>query len=112
VIAEMDPTVREKYEFVPQAILKRSPAFFANRGIKFREGLDDLNIFQVAELSLENLPFALMRHEGTPLDETQVYLPNVIPIERLPEIINRILAEFDLSAAALAWRREGADTPF
>src|SRR5271167_1235644 len=108
----MDPIVREKYEFVPQAILKRSPAFFANQGIKFRSGVDDLNVFQVAELSLDDVPFALMRHEGTPLDETQVYLPDVIPIGRLPEIINRILAALDLSAAALAWRRERTDTPF
>jgi hypothetical protein len=112
MIAEMDPAIREKYEFVPQATLKRAPAFFAGQGIKFRNGLDDLNVFQVAELSLDNLPFALMRHEGTPLDETQVYLPNVIPIERLPEIIARILAELDLSEAALSWHRERADTPF
>lgn len=112
MIAEMDPTSREKYEFVPQAILKRSPAFFAHRGIKFRDGLDDLNTFQVAELSLGDLPFALMRHEGTPLNETTVYLPNVIPIERIPEIIDSILAELDLSAAAVEWRRERAGTPF
>jgi hypothetical protein len=112
VIAEMDPAVREKYEFVPQAILRRSPAFFADRGIKFRKDLDDLNIFQVAELSLGDLPFALMRHEGTPLDETEVYLPSIIPIERIPEIIDSILAELGLSAAAVGWRRERADTPF
>jgi hypothetical protein len=112
VIAEMDPTAREQHEFVPQAILKRSPAFFAGRGIKFRNGLDDLNVFQVAELSVDSLPFALMRHEGTPQDETQVYLPTDIPIDRLPDIIARILAELDLSAAALAWCRERADTPF
>jgi hypothetical protein len=108
----MDPTAREKYEFVPQAIVKRSPRFFVDRGIRFREDMDDLNTFQIAELSLGDLPFALMRHEGTPADETEIYLPNVIPVERLPEIISSILAVLGLSPAAVTWRRERADTPY
>ena len=64
MIATMDPRVRERYEFIPQAILRRPPAFFAAQGISFRNDTDDLNDYQVAELALDGeLPFALMRHE-------------------------------------------------
>jgi hypothetical protein len=112
MIGEMDPETREKYEFVPQAIIQRAPAFFSERGIKFETGLDDLNVYQIAELTMDDLPFALMRYDGTPSDETAIYLPDIIAIEQLPEIINKILTELDLPMAALGWRRERADTPF
>jgi hypothetical protein len=111
MIGAMDPTVLETMEFVAQAILKRPPAYFAARGIAFREGLDDLNEYQIAELAVDNVPFALMRHEGTPPDETAVYLPDSIPVGDLPNVIGRILAEFDLPQAAVSWRRQSADTP-
>jgi hypothetical protein len=112
MIAEMDPETREKYEFVPQAIIKRPPAFFSEQGIRFETGLDDLNVYQVAELTIDDLPFALMRHEGTPSDETTIYLPDIIAIEQLQDIINEILTALDLPIDALGWRRERADTPF
>jgi hypothetical protein len=112
MIGEMDPETREKYEFVPQAIIKRPPAFFSERGIKFETGLDGVNVYQVAELTMDDLPFALMRHDGTPSDETTIDLPDIIAIEQLPEIINKILTELDLPMAPPGWFRERADTPF
>jgi hypothetical protein len=80
MIATMDPRTKDRYEFVPQAILNRSPAFFGTKGLCFRTEIDDLNEYQIAELAIDdNLPFALMHHKGTPADETEVYLPDVIP---------------------------------
>lgn len=73
MIGEMNPKVRERFEFVPQAIVKQPPAFFMRRGVAFRTGVDDLNEFKVAELTIDGTPFALIRHEGTPPDETEVY---------------------------------------
>ena len=93
-------------EFVPQAILSRSPAFFTGFGIVFRSGVDDLNKFEVAELRLEGVPIALMRHEGTPPDETEVYLPETIPLARVGPIIRLIMREYDLPPSALRWQRE------
>jgi hypothetical protein len=55
MIAEMDPETRRKFEFVAQAIIKRLPAFFSAQGIKFQIGLDDLNAYQVAELTSDDL---------------------------------------------------------
>ena len=112
MIDKMDPALREKFEFVSQAILKRSPAFFAERGVLFRSGLDDLNEYQVAELVIDNVPFALMRHTGTPPDETEIYLPDSVPPERVPDVIERIVRELDLSSAAIGWQRQRATTPF
>jgi hypothetical protein len=113
VIAPMDRRTRERYEFVPQAILEKSPAFFTARGISFRKDTDDLNDYQVAELALGGeLPFALMRHEGTPVDETEVYLPDVIPLDDIPSVLRRILKELDLSVSVVRWWRRSADTPF
>lgn len=113
MIARMDPQTRERYEFVPQAILKRPPSFFWEKGISFRTDTDDLNDYQVAELSLNgDIPFALMRHEGTPSDETEVYLPDSIPLQEIPHVIGRILRELDLAFTAVKWQRQRADTPF
>jgi hypothetical protein len=113
MIVGMHPQAKQRYEFVPQAILKRPPAFFGARGISFRTDTDDLNNYQVAELSIDGeLPFALMRHEGTPVDETEVYLPDEIPLEDIPRVIARILKELDLVATAVKWQRERADTPY
>jgi hypothetical protein len=112
MIAAMDPKVRDTCEFVPQAIIARPPAYFAARGISFRTGLDDLNTFHVAELALDDVPFALMRHEGTPIDETEVHLPDTIPPGRVPSIIDRILKELDLTTAAVQWQRDRVDTPY
>ena len=98
---------------MPQAILKRSPAFFGARGISFRSDTDDLNDYQVAELSLDGaLPFALMRHEGTPVDETEVYLPDFIPSNDVPVVLRRILIALGLSGGEVEWRRRAAETPF
>ncbi len=112
MISKMDPRLRQKYEFVPQAILKQPPAFFIGRGISFRTDLDDLNGYQVAELTLDDVPFALMRHEGTPPDETEVCLPDIIPLERVSEVISLILKELDLSPSMTTWQRQRTDTPF
>jgi hypothetical protein len=97
---------------VPQAILKRPPAFFAAKGIEFRTELDDLNEYQVAELALDDLPFALMRHAGTPPDETEVYLPDNVPLSHLSEAIGRILKELDLPSAVIGWQRQTTDKPY
>lgn len=112
MIAKMDPKARGKHEFVAQAILKQPPAFFVAKGIAFRTELDDLNEYQVAELALDGLPFALMRHEGTPLDETEVYLPDSIPLSDVSDVIGHILKELDLPSAAISWQRHRADTPY
>ena len=113
MIATMDPRTKERHEFVPQAILKKSLAFFTERGICFRTDIDDLSEFQVAELSLDgDLPFALMRHEGAPADETEIYLPDTIPLADIPLVIGRILKELDLSTASVKWQRQRADRPF
>lgn len=114
MIGKMSPELKQKYEFVPQAIVKHSPAFFAARGIAFTSDVDDINTFQVAELELsqDHLPFALMRHEGTPPDETEVYLPAMIPLAEISAVIGRILSEFDLPPAAIAWQRQSIDTPY
>jgi hypothetical protein len=112
MITPMSPGIREQYEFVPQAILKKSPAFFIARGIAFQKQLDDLNFYQVAELSLDAIPFALMRHEGAPVDETEVYLPDTVPLRSVPAVIGQILKELDLPSSIVAWQRETADSPF
>jgi len=100
------------HEFVPQAILNLPPAFFIEKGISFRSGLDDLNSYQVAELVLDDVPFALLRHEGTPADQTEVYLPDSIPLIDVAAMIRRILNELDLPASAIRWQRRDSATPF
>ncbi len=108
----MDSGTVNQYEFVPQAILKRSPAFFAGQGIRSESGLDDLNAYQVAELCLGDLPFMSMRHDGTPADETEVRLPDSVSLDRVANAVGRILAAFLLPADAIGWIRQRADTPF
>ena len=108
----MEPDVREKHEFVPRAVIRRPPTRLDPRGTGFRSGVDDLNACQVAELTLGYLPFALMRHDGTASDETAIYLPDTVPIDQLPGIVDAILLELALPLSAVVWRRERADTPY
>ena len=112
MIRAMDPITRDQHEFVVQAIVGRSPAYFAKQGVRFHSDVDDLNSYEVAELSLDDLPFALMRHDGTPPDETEVYLPDYIRIEMLPAVLERILAAFDLHANAVKWQRQSMTAPW
>lgn len=105
-------------EFVPQAIISRSPAFLSARGIEFRTDHDDLHEFQVAELSLsdpslrEAVPFALMRHAGTPVDETEVYLPDGVPLAHLTSLLSLILRDLELNPEEISWRRESMETAY
>lgn len=116
MIVKMQPGFEREYEFVPQAIISRSPAFLSNRGISFRTDVDDLNIFQVAELSFNSsffgreVPFAFMHHEGTPENETEVYLPSTIPLSNISEILRLILADLDLPFEAVSWQRRMEET--
>jgi hypothetical protein len=105
MIGTMDPRTRDDCEFVAQAIINRPPAYFIARGVSFSPGSDDLNVYQVAELVLDDVPFALMRHEGTPADETQIYLPDSMPPSRVPAVVGRILHELGLPPAAVSWQR-------
>jgi hypothetical protein len=108
MIGAMDPKTRDDCEFVAQAIIKRPPAYFIAKGVSFGSGLDDLNEYQVAELVLDDVPFALMRHEGTPVDETQVYLPDSMPPSHVTAFVGRILRELDLPPSAVSWQRQPA----
>lgn len=111
MITSREPRLRPDQEFVAQAILKKPPAFFAARGVTFASEVDDLNTYEVAALALDNLPFALMRHAGTPADETEILLPDTIPLDKLPDIVHRILAEFALPPSLIGWMRTRTDTP-
>ena len=114
MIRAMEPRQRLEHEFVPQAVFGRPPAYFTSLGvgIQFREAVEYLNAYQVAELVVDDLPFALLHYAGTPDDETEVYLPGSIPLERIGEVIERIRSELDLPHAALKWQRHSAEAPF
>jgi hypothetical protein len=100
-----------RYQFVPQATLKRPPSFFASQGISFRTSHDDLDEFEVAELSLDDkLPFALLRYRGTPADETIVFLPDTFPLTEVPTLIKTIILALKLSTNSIKWQRETAQT--
>jgi hypothetical protein len=102
-----------RYHFVPQAILKQSPAFFAAKGLCFHAGHDDLDEFEVAELSLdEKRPFALLIYRGTPEYETMVFPPNRFSTQEIPALIGDIVSAFGLAAAAVTWQRSRTDTPY
>lgn len=51
------------------------------------------------------MPFALMRHDGTADDETELYLPDSVPSDRVGAAVERILTALDLSTDALSWIR-------
>jgi hypothetical protein len=73
--------------------------------VPFQAVVDDLNSFQVAELSLDDMLFALMRHDGTADDETELSLPDSVPSDRVGAAVERILTALDLSTDALSWIR-------
>jgi hypothetical protein len=102
-----------RHHFVPQAVLAQPPSFFSSRGVAFRKGHDDLDEFEVAELSLdEKLPFALVRYRGTPWDETTIFLPSEYPLAEVPDLVRRITVAFGLAGSAVRWERSTSDTPF
>jgi hypothetical protein len=102
-----------RYHFVPQATLKRPPSFFVSQGISFRIGHDDLDEFEVAELSLDDkVPFALLRYRGTPIDETVVFLPNTFALKEVPTVICDIVSALNVSTGSIQWLRDSAEKPF
>src|SRR5438067_1594504 len=102
-----------KHHFVPQAVLKQPPSYFMSKGVSFCEGEDDLDKFEIAELSLEGeVPFALVRYRGTPDDETTVFLPSRFDVSEVPSLIRLIIFAFGLPAAAVSWQRTRSDTPY
>ena len=110
--------VEGNVEFVPQAIIARSPTILSNRGITFKSDYDDLNEYKIAELCLETarlsevIPFVLMQYVGTPTEETELYLPKTIPIENALAVSLEILRDLDLPADAISWVRESMENPF
>jgi hypothetical protein len=53
-----------------------------------------------------------LRHEGTPADETEVLLPDTIPLHQVPGIVQRIAGELNLPLSSIFWLRTRSDTPF
>jgi len=97
------------HEYVPHAVLRRSPAELAVQlGITFEESIDDLDSYEIAALRLDDEPpFALMRYRGHPADETRLLLPHEpASIARTHENLARILEAIGLTADAISWRRE------
>ncbi len=101
------------YHFVPQAVLRCPPSFFAAKGIAFTKGHDDLDEFEVAELSLDDkVPFALHRYRGMPENETTVFLPSQYGLREVARLIQSIVAAFGVPDEAIGWQRTRDDTPF
>jgi hypothetical protein len=102
-----------RFHFVPQAVIDRSPGFFAAKGAEFEEGRDDFDDFVVSSLTLDSgLPFALLRYNSSPDNKTTVFLPQQVPLARVEPIVEEILVAFGLSISAVNWVRKQKNTSF
>jgi len=93
-------------EYVPYAVLQRSPAeLSAQLDINFEASIDDLDHYEIAALRLDDgPPFALMRYRGHPPGETRLLLAHDPDnIDQTHEALDEILTALTLPAT---WRRE------
>ena len=109
----MSPNEVARYHFVPQAIPRQPPSYFVSKGIDFHRGSDDLDDYEVAELSLDGgVRFALLRDRGAPGGETTIFLPDQYHLEIVPDIVRMITDALDLTDSAITWRRRAASAPY
>jgi hypothetical protein len=99
--------------FVPQAVVGKAPADFANaHNVKFSRGEDDLYYFEGALLRLDDkVDFILKRYDrNEERAQTTIYLPHdVSDIQDIMEIVSSIARELGVSRKEILWERKISD---
>lgn len=104
--------------FAPQAVVNQPPAYFMNNfGVVFAEDCDDLDNFIFANFWLDDdkgsSPFAFQQYAGNHPDTVNIYLPISFALLEIPNIVESILWEFDLSVERdLEWVRNEDEALF
>jgi len=97
-------------DFVPQAILRVSLAYFSGwRGLKLVRSADDLDEYEgVAFLDAElGKPVAVRHYAGHPKDTVTIYLPyEVEEVEVITQSVHRLVRDFGLSDENILWERK------
>lgn len=100
--------VLNKTEFVPQAIIAETVYDFAKRlGSEVEAGQDDFDKYEGAAAWLDDFPFTVMHYRGHPKDTSTIYLPfDIHDVQRVTEIIARIVSELKLPPKLVTWQRK------
>jgi hypothetical protein len=101
-------------EYVPHAVIRRSPAALAAQlGATFEPGSDDFDVFEIAAFRLDDGPaFALMRYRGHPEAETRLLLAHTPDnVARTHQDLAHILDALGLPPDAIGWTREPSAQP-
>jgi len=102
-------------DFVPQRLIGRPPAYFADASnIQFSRGEDDLYYFEGALLRLDDgIDFILKRYlRDVEEGKTTIYLPHEInDIRDITEALNSIMRELGISETDILWSKEGSSEP-
>lgn len=111
MIRPMNPELLAQLELVAQAVVQLPPRSLES-DLEMRAGTDDLAPFRAAPLMLDDQPFALFRYDTAPAGEDEIQLPETVSLDRVPRLIERILAELGIPLTAVKWQRESLETPF
>jgi hypothetical protein len=65
---------RDDIDFVPQAIIGLPPSHFASSLGSFERSFNDLDYYEGATFSFNEIPFALRHYKGEPPDTVAIYL--------------------------------------
>jgi hypothetical protein len=99
-------------DFVPQAVISRSPESLARHlNVDFTRGHDEFDEYLGAAFALHGtLPFSIKHYLGHPDGTVTLYLPpDISDVGKITQLIADILGEMRLDESALEWQR--ADNP-
>lgn len=104
---------RDDVDFVPQAIIGLPPSHFAGSLGPFEYNFDELDCYEGATFSLNEVLFALRHYKGDPPDTVAIYLDREIEgVGEITQIIHEIMGELKLPQWSLRWERaQGLEFP-
>ena len=100
--------LRERKDFIPQAILKRPMHSFERQfRVDLEQGIDQLDHYVgIGFVFRGQCEFALMRYDGYPENTATIYLPGEIrDVDTITELVGKIMHELDVPASSIEWQR-------
>jgi len=97
-----------KWDFIPHAVIARPlEAFTRHRKSRITSGHDALDEYSGVAFAINGAPFAVMHYKGHPPETSTIYFPrNLDTVAEITELVDRIVARFELPADSIIWQRK------
>jgi hypothetical protein len=103
----IEPIKSLSVDVVPQAIIGLPVEKIVGERAVIKSGHDDFDFFEGAFFKLDHqVEIAVRHYRGHPKDTTTIYIDRrEVDVEKITQLIRKILGEFRVPLAALQWER-------